>query len=359
VIAAAGVLDPAEMGLHLYYNMGPDQFADVLWQAQQTRVGWVKFQVDWSFFQPNNAGEKSAAYQNFVLQTQSTKRFGFKVMLSVAKAPQWARPTNQQEDGPPDNPQDLINFLQLLFTDIKVENIDALEIWNEPNLAREWRGNYPFNGGGYMQLFVPVRDAMRSLFPSVHIITGGLAPTGDSEFSVDDRVFLQQMFDNGLGNYPDVSVGVHPYGWGNAPDAVCCNAVEGQGWDDNPHFFFLDTLNTYRDILVRNGFEGVQMWVTEFGWTTWAGFPTDPPEEWMRYVSPEQQAQYILRAFEIGQERIDIGPMVLWNLNFANQALIENRNEMAGFSILAPNLTGNGDPLIVRPIYTALRDRPQ
>lgn len=359
IVASAGALDPIEMGLHLYYNMGPDEWRDTLWLAQQTRVGWVKVQLDWSAMQPNSAGERNDVYNAFVLQAQIMKNFGFRTLLSVAKAPLWARGTNQNESGPPDNPQDLINFLQMLFTDIKAENIDALEIWNEPNLAREWQGALPFSGAGYMQLFVPVHDAMRSLFPGVHLVTAGLAPTGDSDVSVEDRRFLRQMFDAGLSNYSSVSVGIHPYGWGNAPDASCCNAIEGQGWDDQPQFFFLDTVDAYRDIMNSSGFQNAQLWVTEFGWATWTGYPSEAPEPWMTYTTPEQQAEYILRAFAIGQERADIGPMILWNLNFANQTLIENRDEKAGFSLIAPNLSGQGDPLIVRPIYTALRDRQQ
>lgn len=345
----AGILDPAEMGIQFYYNMEPQQWADTLYTAQAMRLGWAKVQVDWSAMQPNSAGEKSLVFTAFVLQVQQMKSFGNKVMLSIAKAPQWARSANRDQDGPPDNPQDLIDFIQLLFTDIKVENIDALEIWNEPNLIREWRGAYAFNGQGYMQLFVPVHDAMRQLYPSVHLITAGLAPTGTSDVSVDDRTFLQQMFDNGLATYTDVSVGVHPYGWGNPPDVRCCNAVDGQGWDDDPHFFFLDTLNAYRDILVTNGFEGVQMWITEFGWASWEGLPGEAPEPWMAYTSAAEQAAFTLRAFEIGQERIDIGPMILWNFNFANDLLVANRNEKAAYSLFQPGT--------IRPLYTLLRDR--
>jgi hypothetical protein len=358
-ISTSANLDPAEMGVHVYYNMGPDAFANVLFQVQQVRVGWIKMQVDWSTLQPNNAGEMNDVFNAFVLQVQGARNSGHKVMLSVAKAPDWARQTSQEMDGPPDDPQDLINFLNLLIEKIKPENVAALEIWNEPNLQREWTGRYPRSGAGYMELFVPVRAAMRSLYPSIHLITAGLAPTGNSDQSTDDRQFLTEMFAAGLGNFPDVSVGVHPYGWGNAPDATCCNAVEGESWDDQPQFFFLDTLNSYRDIMVRNGFEGVQMWVTEFGWASWDGYPSEAPEAWMTYTSLQEQAEFILRAFEIGQERIDIGVMILWNLNFASETLVNNRDEKAGFSILAPNMTGQGDPLVIRPAYAALRDRPQ
>jgi polysaccharide biosynthesis protein PslG len=352
-------LDPIEMGVQMYYNMEPEAFGNALWFAQQVRVGWVKFQVDWSALQPNAAGEITETFTAFTLKVQQAKGMGFRTMLSIAKAPQWARGTNQAEDGPPDNPQALIDFLQLLITTTKPEFIDAIEIWNEPNLRREWQGRFAFNGAGYMELFVPVHAALRSFAPNIHIITAGLAPTGNSDNSVNDREYLQQMFDAGLTNYPDVSIGVHPYGWGNPPDALCCDTSSARGWDDQPQFYFLNTLNDYRAIMIQNGFEGVQMWVTEFGWATWQGFPNEAPEPWMVYNTPEQQAEYTLRAFQMGQERMDVGPMILWNLNFANETLIENRNEIAGYSLLAPNLSGQGDPLLVRPLYTALRDRPQ
>lgn len=354
---AVPTLDKAQMGIQVYYNMGVEDFTQVLWLAQQIDVGWVKFQVDWSFFQPNSPDEDADIMRAFVLYVQGAKNGGFKTLLSVAKAPNWARNSNQTEDGPPDDPQALGRFLARLLEQIKPENVDAIEIWNEPNLLREWYGALPFSGAGYMQLFRPTYDAIKAISPNIHVITAGLAPTSNTAGSLDDRVFLQQMYDEGLANYPDVSVGVHPYSWGNAADAVCCNAVEGRDWDDNPRFFFLDTLNDTRAIMERNNHAMAQMWVTEFGWATWEGFPNEAPEFWMTYNSALQQAEYTLRAFEIGAQREDVGLMVLWNLNFANQTLIEARSEMAAYSLLAPNLTGQGEPLIVRPLYRALENR--
>jgi len=335
--------------------MGVNEFGQVLDLARRTKVGWIKFQADWSFFQPNGPEDDSEIMKAFVLYVQGAKNGGFKTLLSVAKAPQWARNVDKTDAGTPDDPALLGRFLQRLIEQIKAENIDAIEIWNEPNLIREWHGALPFSGAGYMQLFRPTYDAIKSVAPNIIVITAGLAPTGNSAFSVDDRVFLQQMYDNGLANYTDVPLGVHPYGWGNAPDATCCNAIEGRGWDDNPSFFFIETLNGYRNIMVQNNHAGAQMWVTEFGWATWEGFPNDPPEEWMRYNTALNQAEYTLRALEIGANREDVGLMVLWNLNFANSILIEQRSELAAYSLIAPNL--DGDDLIVRPLFRALEAR--
>jgi len=356
VTVIAPVLDPAQMGIQVYYNMSMEDFGQVVFLVNQMRFGWIKFQVNWAFWQPSGPDEVNERFLTFEQSIQLAKNRGLRVILSVAKAPNWARST-QEEDGPPDDPQALANFMRLLIQRVKPENIDAIEIWNEPNLAREWRGTLPFNGEGYMRLFRPSYEVIRQEAPQTLILTAGLAPTGDSPVSVNDRDFLQQMFDAGLRGYEFVGVGIHPYGWANAPDALCCDPSARRGWDDNPHFFFLNNVNDYREILVRNGYADRQLWTTEFGWPSWQGFPTEPPEPWLGELSLEQQAQYVLRAFQIGQEREDMGPMILWNFNFANRELIENRNEIAAYSIFVPNF-GPGDPLFKRPLYDALINRP-
>jgi len=353
---ASLTLDPAQIGVQVNYNMGMDDFGQVVFLVNQMRFGWIKFQVNWEFWQPEGPQEVNERFLTFEQHIQLAKNRGLRVILSVAKAPSWARSV-QEEDGPPDDPQALANFMRLLIQRVKPENIDAIEIWNEPNLAREWRGVLPFSAAGYMELFRSSYEVIRQEAPQTLILTAGLAPTGDSAVSVNDRDFLQQMFDAGLGAYEFVGVGIHPYGWANRPDALCCDFSAERGWDDDPHFFFLNNVNDYREILVRNGYEGRQLWTTEFGWPSWQGFPGEAPEPWIGELSLEQQAEYVLRAFQIGQEREDMGPMILWNFNFADQAMVEARDERAAYSIFVPNF-GPGDALLKRPLYDALINRP-
>ena len=159
------------------------------------------------------------------------------------------------------------------------------------------------SGASYMELFRVGYDAVRAYSPNTAVVTAGLAPTGNHEgISVDDRAFLQQMYQAGLAGYTDVKIGIHPYSWGNPPDLLCCDNIEGQGWDDKPQFFFLQTIYDYSNIIAANG-DNAPMWVTEFGWATWEGFPNEAPEIWMAYNSASDQRDYALRAFEIGQSR--------------------------------------------------------
>ncbi len=332
------LLDASVMGLQVYSNVDFDNWMRVIGLSEVTGVEWIKVQVNWDFLQPEGAEVFGQNLQLFERQIEALKRPGFNILLSIAKAPDWAR-SNLQESGPPDNPEDLANFIRFLLNDTKIGGvIDAIEVWNEPNLVREWQGNLPFNGGGYMQLFAPSYAAIREFSADIVIVTAGLAPTGTVDgATVDDRVFLQQMYDNGLANYPDVVIGAHPYGWANAPDARCC-AAQTRGWDDSPYFFFLDNLEATYNVMENNDDGDRQIWVTEFGWSTWEGFSSPPPEPWVAFNTIADQAIYNIRAFEIGQELPYVGVMFLWNLNFANEAVINSSNEIAGYSLIVPPL---------------------
>lgn len=67
----------------------------------------------------------------------------------------------------------------------------------------------------------------------------------------------------------------------------------------------------------------------------------------MAYVNEWQQAEYILEAFAMGQQRPEVGPMMLWNLNFA--PILGSQFSESGYSVLRPD----GSP---RPAYLALQD---
>lgn len=351
-VTALPALDRDQLGIQLYYNVDNDMWFQLLRRTDPLNVGWIKVQANWEFLQPDNRDQFDTAFSIFESHIQRAHNDGYRVLVSIAKAPDWARGGVVDQDGPPADPAALAYFINFMF-DRMGGQISAIEIWNEPNLSREWIGGLDWSGSGYMELFRVAYDAVRARNPEIPIITAGLAPTSAAG-AIDDRLFLQQMYNAGLGDayYQNVAIGVHPYGWGNPPDSRCCDNIPDRGWDDDPRFFFLNTLEDYRDIMVANGHQNVQMWGTEFGWATWSGLPNEAPDVWMTYNTPEQQADYTLRAFQIAQGLDYVGPMFLWNLNFANETLIEQRNEMVGYSIFVPSLP-------IRPIYEALQTSPR
>ncbi|MCU0496333.1 MAG: hypothetical protein MUF87_03155 [Anaerolineae bacterium] len=341
-------LDAGRVGVQLFTNLGREEWDDSLNRSKELGVRWIKVQMNWAFLQPNGQNPSEEVLRTFELNLETADQAGFQILLSIVKAPQWTRST-QGDDAPPDNPQAFVDFLNMVFLETKIDDVaDAIEIWNEPNLRREWNTNaYEFSGAGYMRLFEPAYRTIRSYRPDITIITAALAPTSNTGFSVDDRDFLRQMYAAGLGNFTDVAIGSHPYGWGNPPDARCCAPGGDLGWDDDPHFFFLNNLEDTRAIMDANGHNNAPIWITELGWATWQDIQTlgyglpDPPENnlWMNYSSPIQQADYTIRALEIlQQERTDIAGVILWNLNYANELTLQNRQEIIAYSLLIPGL---------------------
>ena len=339
-------LEPSVMGIQMHTLLSQDDFREVARLTEQLGLGWVKVQVDWKLLQPNGPGDTGEDFRRQELYLEDLKRRGHNVLVSVARAPDWAR-SDHNEAGPPNDPQVLASFLNLMLEEFG-DVIDAVEVWNEPNLLREWTGR-PISGSEYMRYFRAARDAVnnysyRMQFDTnkprnspIIVLTAGLAPTGNSPWSVDDRSYLRQMYNAGLAGLDAVQISAHPFGWGNPPDVRCCNAVANQGWDDAPQFFFLDTLGTYRDIMLAYGDADAQIWVTEFGWPTWDSLPGEPPEPFVGYNDKWQQAAYTLRAFQIGQQLNYVGPMILWNMNFAwLPHLVSSRDERAAYSMLVP-----------------------
>jgi hypothetical protein len=113
----------------------------------------------------------------------------------------------------------------------------------------------------------------------------------------------------------------------------------------------LDTLSSYRAIMRANRHAGRKLWATEFGWSTWSDLPASAPEAWMTRLSADQQAEYILNAFRIAQGLDFMGPMFLWNLNFANTQTVQSSTEYVGYSLL---YSPSESTVVERPVYRAL-----
>lgn len=79
------------MGVQIHTFLDDNSFAAMLDRAAELGVGWVKFQLTWKLYEPAQ-GQFSEFYRAMVLNVQRASVRGFKTLLSVAKAPDWARP---------------------------------------------------------------------------------------------------------------------------------------------------------------------------------------------------------------------------------------------------------------------------
>jgi hypothetical protein len=326
--------------VHLF---GVDVDQALAW-AEGTGTEWVKQQIEWT-----NIEQAPDEYNWWELDkiVEKANARGLKLMLGVNHAPGWLR-TETLEYGPPHDPAEFGRFMGLLATRYKGQ-VAAYELWNEPNLRREWNGE-PLDPALFVELIRQGAQAVRAADANAKIISGGPAVTGinDGETAVDDRVYLRGMVAAGVGNWVD-GIGAHPYGFANPPE---------ERWDDQTHaasshnnhpsFFFLDTLEDYRAILVEGGLEATPIWVTEFGWASIDGMGSPDTRGWeyARDISEAQQAEYVVRGFQTGQALEWTGPMILWNLNIAT--IWGGDRPQSAYSLLRPDGS-------YRPAYIAVR----
>lgn len=314
--------------------------AVVLGSVNALGVTWAKQVIDWSLYEAAPGAIDWAALDEIVLALDAA---GVNILLTVTNAPDWAR-EGSEEAGPPADPQTYAAFVGALAQRY-AGVVDAYEIWDSPNLRRAWNTPRGISATDYVALLQAAFSAIKLADPVVVVVSGGLAPTGfnDGVNAIDDRVYLRQMYDAGLAEWSD-AIGAHPNGWANPPDSTCCrnNRPAVAAWDDHPSFFFKDTLSDYRAIMVEKLDSGTYIWATEFGWGSNDGLNITPAEAlgFVEYTTLDEQAQYIVRGFELGRELGYVGPMFLYNLNFCQ--VVGQTGEQCLFSLLDP--AGNPRP---------------
>jgi polysaccharide biosynthesis protein PslG len=274
---------------------------------------------------------------------------GIKVLARVDFPPRWvcASWDGRGNQCVPDRYEDYADFIRAFTTRYgtgsPIGRVHAIEVWNEPNLSREW-GNKPISqqqAGDYVRLMQLAYQAAKSVDPQMTIVTAGLTPTGtQNDDARPDDQYLQWMYDAGGIQWFDV-LGAHGAGY-KAPPTMGPDEVAGDPSYGGHASFAFRRVEQLRDVMVRNGDEAKQVWLLEFGWTS---DEVHAAYAWHR-VTEDQKAQYIVDAFKWAREKWSpwIGVMALWNLSAPGWT---RNNEEYWWSISNPD----GSP---RPAYSAL-----
>ncbi len=311
-------------------------------------VDWVKLDVDWRSIQPQADVFDFGALDTVIFGLSDAR---IKLLLTLDNSPVWAR-TPQLEDGPPDDFAVFARFAGALAARYK-DRVTAYQIWNEPNLRREWFSDaHKIDPASYFDLFTQARNAIKTEAPNALVITAGLASTGfnDGVNALNDRLYLQSLYDLGIAQTAD-GIAVHALGFANPPESRCCQATEGVLTHfENRSFYFRDTIEDYRLIAEANN-DQRPLWVTKFGWGTAEGASTPSADfVYMTYTTTLEQAQYVPTAFSVGQSLGYVGPMFLYTLNGCS--IPDGRAEQCYFSLTS----ADGTP---RAAYNALKAMPR
>ena len=209
---------------------------------------------------------------------------------------------------------------------------DAIEVWNEPNIDREWPAGQ-INGANYTRMLASASNAIRNASAKTLVISGAPAPTGYfgaagcTANGCNDDVFMQQMAAAGAGQYIDC-VGLH-YNEG----IVSPSTVGGDKRGEYPTYYFQSM--TQRGY---SPFGGKPVCYTELGYLSGQGFSQAIPSNfgWAADITVAQQAAWLAEAATISKQLGYVRLMIVWNVDFP---YFTATDPMGGYAIRRPDGT--------------------
>jgi hypothetical protein len=327
--------------------------------SKESGVDWIRQQVVWGDLHDISGAIYWAELDDIV---QDVHDADMKLLISVVKSPTWA--TDNGSHGLPSRHHfsTFADFMGKMAARYQGK-VQAYEIWNEQNRACENGGDCSRDGGVggvvadtnyYVDMLHDAYNAIKANDPYAIVVSG--APTSTetnrADIAISDVTFVNDMLKNP--KFRADAIGVHPGGHYNPPSTLWPdNPGPGPHWQNSREFYFR-RVEDIRQAMVDAGRGDLQIWITEFGWAT---ANDTPGYEYGNSISLQQQADWIVEAFEMGRYKYApwVGAMFLWNLNFSVAWKGEHNNEtheQASFSVL----NGDWSP---RPAWIAIQSMPK
>lgn len=262
---------------------------------------WVKFQHKWG------SGDTADAVKGRIDQAHGN---GFKVLLSIPGADHSSIDYNAY-----------VNFL----SGVAKLGPDAIEIWNEMNIDREWPNGQISPTTYVNNMLKPAYQAIKAANPNVMVISGAPAPTGFfggcGGGGCDDGPYMAGMAAAGAANYMDC-IGIH-YNEG----IISPNQTSGDPRTEHYTRYFWGMVNTY-----SNAFGGSRpLCFTELGYLTgqdYGGLPAG--FAWAGNTTIAQHAQWLAEAASLAAGSGKVRMMIVFNVDFVTF----NSDPQAGFAMI-------------------------
>lgn len=241
-------------------------------------ISWIRCVFAWSDMEPipgvwNFTGTDEAV--------EMARARGIRILGILLASPPWANGGNPW-NYPPVNMAAWYNYVYTVCFRYRGK-VSAWEVWNEQNIHAFWMPDP--NPVQYVNLLSVASSAVRAADPGAKVVMGGVAGL--------DPDFLNQCLAAGAANHID-ALAYHPY-----PETLQADNYKPQEEHCRNIVIFLRWL-----ISVYTS-RPIEIWITEFGWTTCAESPPG--------VSEDTQASYILRSF-LNYSKTDVNMIFLYNL---------------------------------------------
>jgi hypothetical protein len=264
-------------------------------------MNWVKFQHKWGNGDTPNAvaGRIQQAHAN-----------GFKVLLSI-----------------PGGDHSSIDYQAYasFVGGVAALGPDAIEIWNEQNIDREWPSGQIDPAAYVTNMLAPAYNAIKSANPNVMVISGAPAPTGFfggcGGGGCNDDLYMSGMAAAGAASYMDC-IGIH-YNEG------IISPTQTSGDPRNAHYtrYFWGMVNTY-----WNAFGGSRpLCFTELGYLSGDDYGGVPGGfGWAGDTSIAEHAQWLAEAVSLASNSGKVRLLIVFNVDFTHYSA----DPQAGFGMI-------------------------
>jgi hypothetical protein len=207
---------------------------------------------------------------------------------------------------------------------------DAIQVWNEMNLDREWPQGQ-IDPRLYTELLRQSYEAIKAVDPTIQVVTGAPSPTGaEGAFGLDrvwndDRYYVG-MANAGAANYADC-IGIH-YNEG----IISPRSQSGDPRGDYPTYYF--PLMMQRASTPFQG-TGKPLCFSELGYLSPDGYGTLPSGfAWGANTSVQEQAEWLADAVQIAASTGNVDLIIVFNVNFTR--FVEG-DPQGGYAIIRPD----------------------
>ena len=265
--------------------------ASALKLAKSMGMTWIKQQARWSDIEKGPGVFDWSCLDKVIPAAHNN---GFKMLISVTSAPAFTRQIYGGVFKAGGRPADFTHFglfIAHLIQHYKGQ-IQAIEMWNEPNLIREWGD--ALSGSVYGRLLAVGYGVTKFMDSSIMVISAGVAPTGfNAEWeAMDDVGFLGRLLEYDGASYMDC-LGAHA----NGPDGL------GDIQSIAPRYFDLAA-------------QQKPICVTEFGYALPVEGRTPKGFDWAMAHTEEQQVKVLTEGIQWARSTGYVNLVILWNLDF-------------------------------------------
>jgi hypothetical protein len=295
-----------ELGGHIRDGNFP--YADKMHYAG---MNWAKVQVHY----PQDASGIIAAAHGR----------GFKIQLSALGTPGMVTQGGFE--------QDFANWV----AGLAAAGADAIEVWNEPNIDREWQIGH-ISPAAYTNLLCAAYRAIKNANSGTAVISAAPAPTGSfggacqpNGGNCDDLPFLQGMYNAGAAQCMDY-IGAHHNSGATSPSARSGHPADSGG--QHHSWYFLPQTELYYQV-----FGGARkLFYTEMGYASQEGVPAFSDWfAWARGTNNSQQAAWLAEAVRLSINTGMVRCIIVWNIDFVRYGY----DPQDGYAIIRP---GGGCP---------------